>query len=47
MAQALAQPIGAVNTQFSFPNLNTTVNSGTAAAPVYATGLTRGKTEFR
>lgn len=47
VAQALAQPIGAVNTQFSFPNLNTTVNSGTAAAPVYATGLTRGKTEFR
>jgi hypothetical protein len=47
VAQALAQPIGAVNTQFTFPNVNTTVNSGTAAAPVYATGLTRGKTEFR
>ncbi len=47
VAQALAQPIGAVNTQFTFPNVNTTINSGTAAAPVYATGLTRGKTEFR
>lgn len=47
LQQALAQPIGAVNTQFSFPNLNTTINSGTAAAPVYATGITRGKTEFR
>ena len=47
VAQALAQPIGAVNTQFTFPNVNTTVNSGTAAAPIYATGLTRGKTEFR
>ena len=47
VAQALAQPIGAVNTQFSFPNVNTTVNSGTASAPIYATGLTRGKTEFR
>lgn len=47
VAQALAQPIGAVNTQFTFPNVNTTVNSGTAAAPVYATGITRGKTEFR
>ena len=46
-AQALAQPIGAVNTQFTFPNVNTTINSGTAGAPVYATGLTRGKTEFR
>lgn len=47
VAQALAQPIGAVNTQFTFPNVNTTVNSGTAGAPVYATGITRGKTEFR
>ena len=47
VAQALAQPIGAVNTQFTFPNVNTSINSGTAAAPVYATGLTRGKTEFR
>lgn len=47
VAQALAQPIGAVNTQFTFPNLNTTVNSGTVGAPIYATGLTRGKTEFR
>ena len=47
VAQALAQPIGAVNTQFTFPNVNTTVNSGTSGAPVYATGLTRGKTEFR
>ena len=47
VTQALAQPIGAVNTQFTFPNVNTTVNSGTAAAPIYATGLTRGKTEFR
>ena len=47
VAQALAQPIGAVNTQFTFPNVNTTINSGTLAAPVYATGLTRGKTEFR
>lgn len=47
VAQALAQPIGAVNTQFTFPNVNTTINSGTAGAPVYATGLTRGKTEFR
>ena len=47
VAQALAQPIGAVNTQFSFPNLNTTVNSGTAGAPIYASGITRGKTEFR
>ncbi len=47
VAQALAQPIGAVNTQFTFPNVNTTVNTGTTAAPVYATGLTRGKTEFR
>ncbi|MBN8504763.1 MAG: hypothetical protein J0L58_09800 [Burkholderiales bacterium] len=47
VAQALAQPIGAVNTQFTFPNVNTTVNSGTAGAPIYATGITRGKTEFR
>jgi hypothetical protein len=47
VAQALTQPIGAVNTQFSFPNVNTTVNSGTATAPVYATGIARGKTEFR
>ncbi len=47
VAQALAQPIGAVNTQFTFPNVNTTINSGTTGAPVYATGLTRGKTEFR
>ena len=47
VAQALAQPIGAVNTQFTFPNVNTTINSGTVAAPIYATGLTRGKTEFR
>ncbi|MBL8329450.1 MAG: hypothetical protein JNJ71_11395 [Rubrivivax sp.] len=47
VAQALAQPIGAVNTQFTFPNVNTTINSGTGAAPVYATGITRGKTEFR
>jgi hypothetical protein len=47
VAQALAQPIGAVNTQFTFPNVNTTVNSGTPGAPVYATGITRGKTEFR
>lgn len=47
VAQALAQPIGAVNTQFTFPNVNTTINSGTAGAPVYATGITRGKTEFR
>jgi hypothetical protein len=47
VAQALAQPIGAVNTQFTFPNVNTTINSGTSAAPVYATGITRGKTEFR
>ena len=46
-AQALALPIGAVNSQLSFPNVNTTVNSGTAGAPVYATGLTRGQTEFR
>ncbi|MCE2658496.1 MAG: hypothetical protein LW854_09645 [Rubrivivax sp.] len=46
VAQALAQPIGAVNTQFTFPNVNTTINSGTAGAPVYATGLTRGKTTF-
>lgn len=46
VAQALAQPIGAVNTQFTFPNVNTTINSGTAGAPVYATGLTRGKTVF-
>ena len=47
VAQALAQPIGAVNTQFTFPNVNTTINSGTVAAPIYATGLTRGRTEFR
>jgi hypothetical protein len=47
VAQALGQPIGAVNTQFTFPNVNTTINSGTGAAPVYATGITRGKTEFR
>ena len=47
VAQALAQPIGAVNTQFTFPNVNTTINSGTAGAPVYATGITRGKTVFR
>jgi len=47
VAQALAQPIGAVNTQFTFPNVNTTINSGTTGAPVYATGITRGKTEFR
>lgn len=47
VAQALAQPIGAVNTQFTFPNVNTTVNSGTGGASIYATGLTRGKTEFR
>lgn len=47
VAQALAQPVGAVNTQFTFPNVNTTINSGTVAAPIYATGLTRGKTEFR
>lgn len=47
VAQALAQPIGAVNTQFTFPNVNTTINSGTAGSPVYATGITRGKTEFR
>ncbi len=47
VAQALARPIGAVNTQFTFPNVNTTINSGTASNPVYATGLTRGKTEFR
>ena len=47
VAQALAQPIGAVNTQFTFPNVNTTINSGSAAAPVYATGITRGRTEFR
>ncbi|WP_425259413.1 hypothetical protein ACPOLB_00930 [Rubrivivax sp. RP6-9] len=47
VAQALAQPIGAVNTQFTFPNVNTTINSGTSGAPVFATGLTRGKTEFR
>lgn len=47
VAQALAQPIGAVNTQFTFPNVNTTINSGTATAPVYATGITRGKTELR
>ena len=47
VAQALAQPIGAVNTQFTFPNVNTTINSGTSGAPVYATGITRGKTEFR
>jgi hypothetical protein len=47
VAQALAQPIGAVNTQFTFPNVNVTVNSGSAGSPVYATGLTRGKTEFR
>lgn len=47
VAQALAQTIGAVNTQFTFPNVNTTINSGTVAAPIYATGLTRGKTEFR
>jgi hypothetical protein len=46
VAQALARPIGAVNTQFTFPNVNTTINSGTAGAPVYATGLTRGKTVF-
>lgn len=47
VAQALSQPIGAVNTQFTFPNVNTTINSGTAGAPIYATGITRGKTEFR
>ena len=47
VAQALAQPIGAVNTQFTFPNVNTSINSGTAGAPIYATGITRGKTEFR
>ncbi len=47
VAQALAQPIGAVNTQFTFPNVNTTVNSGSAGAPVYATGISRGMTEFR
>lgn len=47
VAQALGQPIGAVNTQFTFPNVNTTVNSGSGGAPVYATGITRGKTEFR
>jgi hypothetical protein len=45
VAQALAQPIGAINSQFSFPNVNTTVTSGNPA--VYATGITRGKTEFR
>jgi hypothetical protein len=45
-AAALAQPIGAINTQLSYPNVNTTVNSGTAGAPVYATGITRGLTEF-
>jgi hypothetical protein len=47
VAQALAQPIGAVNTQFTFPNVNTTINSGTTAAPVYATGITRGRTIFQ
>jgi hypothetical protein len=47
VAQALSQPIGAVNTQFTFPNVNTSINSGTAGAPIYATGITRGKTEFR
>ncbi len=47
VAQALAQPIGAVNTQFTFPNVNTTINSGTASAPVYATGITRGRTQFQ
>jgi hypothetical protein len=46
-AQALTRPIGAVNTQFTFPNVNTTINSGTASEPIYATGITRGKTEFR
>ncbi len=45
-AAALAQPIGAINTQLSYPNLNTTVNSGTVGAPVYATGITRGMTVF-
>jgi hypothetical protein len=47
VAQALAQPIGAVNTRVNFPNVNTTINSGTGGASVYATGITRGKTEFR
>jgi hypothetical protein len=47
VAQALAQPIGAVNTQFTFPNVNTTINSGTPTAPVYATGITRGRTQFQ
>jgi len=47
VAQALAQPIGAVNTQFTFPNVNTTINSGTVGAPIYATGITRGRTLFQ
>lgn len=47
VADALQQPIGAVNSQFNYPNVNTTINSGTAGAPIYATGLTRGKTSFQ
>jgi hypothetical protein len=47
VAQALAQPIGAVNTQFTFPQRQHHDQLRHRGAPIYATGLTRGKTEFR
>jgi hypothetical protein len=47
VAGVFAQPIGAVNSQLNFPNINTTINSGTAGSPVYATGITRGMTWFQ
>jgi hypothetical protein len=46
VAGALGQGVQAVNSQLSFPNVNTTINSGTVAAPIYATGITRGLTVF-
>ena len=43
VAQVLALPVNAVNTQFNSPNLNTTQVDGS----VYPTGITRGATSFQ
>ena len=42
-AAVLAQPIGAVNSQLIYPNINTTIISGA----VYPTGIARGLTQFQ